>query len=202
MAWLYLISVLSALDDITRLHLADADFALRQTLVGSQQELQEKTQLADQLKKLIAYVEPQRAANLPVVAVEPAYFADLADLLARLARRRIQATRALRVLEFVGVETVAGKGVSWIAAFPNSDPLEVKLASDVVRFLCRACSIDIDFVRQFDAVTGREPDASTATPVEATHQQRATIYPTRPRTRPAAKFSPNSALARSSSSGR
>ena len=40
------------------------------------------------------------------------------------------------------VESVTSKGASWREAFPDSDPLAVKLASDSVRFLARATNLD------------------------------------------------------------
>ncbi len=147
--------MLFASDEITRLHLGNPQFALRQTLVGSQQEIREKEQLAEQLKRLIGYVEPRRASQLPAVPLDPAYFPDLADLTARVLRRRAHATGALRVLEFVGVETIAARGPSWTEAFPDSDPFDAKLASDVARFLARACNLSPELVTQFDAAIGQ-----------------------------------------------
>ncbi len=58
------------------------------------------------------------------------------------------------------VESVASKGASWREAFPDSDPLAVKLASDSVRFLARATNLDPAFLEMFDRTTGSDTDAS------------------------------------------
>lgn len=163
LSWLYLLSLLWALDEITRLHLSDPASSLRQAILGGQQEIREKEQLAEQLKQLISYVDPRRSKQLPSVPVEPKYFTELTDLASRLLRRRSQATGALRVLEFVGVETIAGRGASWTEAFPASDPLEAKLASDVARFLCRACGVTTDLLRLFDESVGAIADTKGST---------------------------------------
>lgn len=69
---------------------------------------------------------------------------------------------ALRVLEFVGNETVAAEGATWADAFPTNGRLAVKLASDTVRFLVRACHLPSEFLQRFDELTkGKgQPDGS------------------------------------------
>jgi hypothetical protein len=145
LAWMYLVTVLNAVDEITRLHLSGFDASLKQVFVGSEQEIREKEAT---LKLLLEFAEMGgvRAAY----SVVPPYFSDLVDLTTRVARRRAHATEALRVLEFTGVETMAASGAAWTQAFPSADPLDAKLASDVVRFLARAANLSSDFVDIFD----------------------------------------------------
>lgn len=160
LAWLYLVAVLSALEDVTRLQLADARRGLTQSVVGSEQDRREKEQLARQLSELFARVDPSLRRRQPNVL--PDYFEDLVDLVARASRRRSQITGALRALEFTGVETEAGGGVSWREAFPSADARELKLASDVIRFIGRATQLSSEFVDRFDAAT--EPNRASPEP--------------------------------------
>lgn len=161
LAWLYLVAVLAALEDVTRLQLADARRGLTQSVVGSEQDRREKEQLARQLTELFSRVDPSMRRRHPNVL--PEYFEDLVDLVARASRRRSQINGALRVLEFTGVETVAGDGASWREAFPTTDVREPKLASDVIRFIVRAAHLSPEFVDRFDQAI----DAQSDDPVNA-----------------------------------
>ena len=51
------------------------------------------------------------------------------------------------------METIANAGARWPEAFPAADPREAKLASDVIRFLVRACALNPEFVNRFDQLT-------------------------------------------------
>jgi hypothetical protein len=155
LAWLYLVAVLTALEDATRLQLADARRGLTQSVVGSEQDRREKEQLARQLTELFSRVDPSLRRRQPNVL--PDYFEDLVDLVARASRRRSQVNGALRVLEFTGVETEAGGGTSWREAFPAADIREPKLASDVIRFIVRAARLSPEFVDRFDRATDSQP---------------------------------------------
>lgn len=150
LAWLYLLTLASALDEMTRLQLAEPQGSLQQVVVGGEQELRERQRTATMLGEVLRQVDPVRAASLPAQPVLPPYFDELLDLLIRLGRRRDRITGALRALEFAGVETTAARGMRWIDAFP-SEAIEGKIASDVVRFLVRACRLDPAFVPAFDA---------------------------------------------------
>jgi hypothetical protein len=150
LAWLYLLALANALDELTRLQLSEGRASLQQVIVGSEQEVREKERVAAQLARVITEIEPDRASKLPPFPLLPRYFDDLLDLLTRLGRRRDRLTGAMRALEFAGIETIAGRGMRWIDAFPM-DGIEGKMASDVVRFLVRACHLDSEFVRAFDA---------------------------------------------------
>jgi hypothetical protein len=162
LAWMYLLTVLHAVDEITRLHLSGFDASLKQVFVGSEQEIRDKEAT---LKVLLEFVEV-KGARAPFSVVPP-YFSDLVDLTTRAARRRSHATEALRVLEFTGVETIAARGEAWTQAFPSSDPLDAKLASDVVRFLARAANLSSDFVDIFDdAVAGAKKRSTVSVSVE------------------------------------
>jgi hypothetical protein len=165
LAWMYLLTVLHAVDEITRLHLSGFDASLKQVFVGSEQEIREK----EATLKLLLEFAATRGTRTPYSVVPP-YFADLVDLVTRAARRRSHATEALRVLEFTGVETVATSGAAWTQAFPAADPLDAKLASDVVRFLARAANLSSEFVNIFDdAVAGVKKKTSAPAPAQS-HQ--------------------------------
>jgi hypothetical protein len=153
LAWLYLVAILDAIDEITRLHLADISGGLLQTVVGSEQDRREKETLAKQLGDLFTHIDPSVRSRLPRLPIQPPYFTDLIDLVSRVSRRRAEVTGALRSLEFTGVETVANVGARWPDAFPGADPREAKLASDVIRFLVRACALSPEFVTRFDQLT-------------------------------------------------
>jgi hypothetical protein len=146
---LYLVALLAAIEDMTRLHVGDSQMGMRQVVVGSEHELRERQNLADQLKVIFSAI-PIKGREMPEINVLPEYFRSLLDLADRLMRLRAVATDALRVLEFVGVETVAGRGAAWGEAYPDGR-LASKLAGDVVRFLVRACGLDSAFVAAFDA---------------------------------------------------
>lgn len=166
LAWLYLLAVLYAVDETTKLHIGQLNPALRQVVVGGEHEVREKEQLKVQIRKLVEHFEPNPSRRPPEPDLVPAFFDDLVDLSARVSRRRQHATEALRVLEFTGVETILGRGVSWRDACPSSDTYAVKLASDTVRFLCRAAALDMKFLEVFDkTVEGiRRPGANLAAP--------------------------------------
>jgi hypothetical protein len=178
LAWLYLVALLAALDEVTRLHLAEPQVGLTQAMVGSEQERREKEQLGKLLAELFTQIDPGVGRKLPRVPVLPDYFDDLLDLATRLSRRRNEVNGALRALEFTGVETIANAGARWPEAFPGRNEREVKLASDVVRFLVRAARLPADFVPLFDeaasggsagqAVRG-EPSGGPLVPDEPRH---------------------------------
>jgi hypothetical protein len=146
LAWLYLLAILQALEEVTKLHLSEFASSLEQVMVGGEAELRDKQAL---FKALIGIVGEQRMLRAGMSVVPP-WFGELVDVATRAARRRAHATEALRILEFTGVETIANQGVSWRRAFPDSDPLDMKLASDVVRFICRSTGLSADFVKAFD----------------------------------------------------
>jgi hypothetical protein len=157
LAWLYLVAVMAALEDVTRLQLGEPRRGLTQSVVGSEQDRREKEQLAAQLTELFNRVDPSLRRRPPNLL--PEYFEDLVDLVARASRRRSQINGALRVLEFTGVETEAGSGASWREAFPAADAREPKLASDVIRFIVRASHLSPEFVDRFDRAT--DPQATS-----------------------------------------
>jgi hypothetical protein len=162
LAWLYLVALLAALDEVTRLHLAEPGVGLTQAMVGSEQERREKEQLGELLAELFTQIDPSVGRKLPRVPVLPDYFDDLLDLATRLSRRRNEVNGALRVLEYAGVETIANSGARWPDAFPGRDEREVKLASDVIRFLVRATGLDPAFVHLFDEVASATPSGGRA----------------------------------------
>ncbi len=167
LAWLYLVALLGALDDIVRLQFADGRGALAQIVTGSEFEFREKERLAARIKELITELAPERVDRVSKFPVLPDYFDNLADLASRLLRRRDLGVGALRALEFVGVETIAGRGVSWTQAFPSGDIVEPKLASDVIRFLVKAAGLDPAFVTRFDELIASPAPLSVAEPKQA-----------------------------------
>ncbi len=168
LAWLYLVALLGAVEDVVRLQVADGRGSLAQIVTGSEFEFREKERLAARIKELIAELAPERVDRMSKFPVLPDYFDQLSDLASRLLRRRDLGVGALRVLEFVGVETIAGRGVTWVEAFPHRDVVEAKLASDVIRFLVKAAGLDPAFVTRFDQLI-----ASTASPSPADGEQAA-----------------------------
>jgi hypothetical protein len=174
LSWLYLLSVLYAVDETTKFNLGQLGSALRQVTVGGEHEVRERDQLKVQIRRLVEHFEPEPGRRPAEPDLVPSFFEDLTDLVARASRRRQHATEALRVLEFTGVETILGRGSSWKESFPSYDAYAVKLASDTVRFLCRAAELDMRFLDIFDrTVEGeRRPDknvrALPGAPVEQT----------------------------------
>lgn len=83
LAWLYLVALLTAVDDMSRLHVADPAAGLRQVIVGSEHELRERSNLAEQLLVIFAAL-PVRTRDVPEIDVLPAYFNPLLDLVDRL----------------------------------------------------------------------------------------------------------------------
>lgn len=175
LAWLYLLTLATALDEITRLQLADYGTSLQQIVVGGEQELREKQRTAAYLSEVLGKLDPERAGTLPTQPVLPPYFEDLLELMTRLGRRRDRISGALRALEFAGVETIAARGMRWIEAFPEA-AVEGKLASDVVRFLVRTCRLDPEFLSTFDAgIVNGAPQAQVS--VEQSNSPRVSKEP-------------------------
>jgi hypothetical protein len=160
LAWLYLVALLGAVEDVVRLQFADGRGSLAQIVTGSEFEFREKERLAARIKELIAELAPERVDRVSKFPVLPDYFDQLSDLTSRLLRRRDLGVGALRALEFVGVETISGRGVSWTEAFPDRDLVEAKLASDVIRFLAKAAGLDPVFVTHFDELIAPAPSVS------------------------------------------
>jgi hypothetical protein len=176
LSWLYLLSVLHAVEEVSHLHLAAMPASLRQVVVGSEQEIREKEQLARRIQELISFADERRSREAPEVPVLPKYFDDLLDLVSRAARRRVHANQALRILEFTGIETISNRGARWVDAFPNSDALAGKLASDVIRFLCRAAGLSTDFVNAFDASLDGKLGLGTADASERDLEAQPTLF--------------------------
>lgn len=158
LAWLYLMAAMAAVDEMSRIGLSDLQNGLRQVIAGDERERREKEDLARRLRDLFSRLDI--AGELPAVGPDPEFFGELLDLVHRLSRRRHEAMEALRVLEFVGTETVAGRGATWSEAFPTDGRLAVKLASDTIRFLVRACGLPNDFLQRFDDLTRRSGSAT------------------------------------------
>ncbi len=158
LAWLYLLTVLRALDEMSRLQLADQGIGMRLVLLGGEQEAQRQERIAKELQQFLGVGKDGPALTVNPL---PGYYENLSELFARVARRRSDAAEALRALEFVGVETVAAKGATWSEAFPETPLFGPKLASDVVQFLVGACGLDREFVARFDRCLAHRPSVST-----------------------------------------
>ena len=178
LAWLYLLAMIRAVDEMARLQLADLDVGLAQVVIGDERERREKTFLAEQLQRLFEQL-PARGQRIPTVDLVPPYYADLADLAYRVSRRRAHALEALRVLEFVGVETIAAGGQK-LADLPEPpSPFAVKLASDVIRFLRRASGLSEEIVSTFDRLTTTHETESRETTSEGRAQPDSGLSQTR-----------------------
>ncbi len=150
LSWLYLLAALRGLEDMTRLHLADPGVGLAHLVVGDERERRDKEFVAERLRKLVAAL-PHGRADLQPIDVVPPYYGDLTDLMVRVLRRRGDVVHALRVLEYVSV--TSSLGLRGIPAETRFDLFGVKLASDVVRFLVKACGLSRRIQDDFDRIT-------------------------------------------------
>lgn len=165
MAWLYLLAALTALEEMSRLNLAEPRVGLAQVVIGDERERREKEFLAEQLRTVFAALP--RRQPVPAVDVVPRYYGDLTELMIRLAKRRSHALVALRALELVSAHAAMGEVVPWPELGARSETtLGIKMASDVVRFLVRAANLSRTFQDRFDATTGNDVnDSESATEV-------------------------------------
>jgi hypothetical protein len=150
LAWLYLLAALRGLEDMTRLQLANPTSGLAFLVVGDERERRDKEFVAEQLRRMFAAL-PQRRGELQPVEVVPPYYGDLTDLVTRILRRRGDAVHALRVLEYTSITSAGGGSGAPASALFN--PLGIKLASDVVRFLVKACGLNRRIQDDFDLIT-------------------------------------------------
>lgn len=169
LAWLYLLACIRALVEVATLHLSEPMDGLAQVVVGDERERRDKEFIAAQLKRVFQAL-PKRFGPPPPVDVFPAYYADLGDLMVRLLRRRSSAIGALRALEVATAQAATPKA-SGLDANVVADAYAWKLASDVVRFLVRAGSLDRSLQDRFDALVAPTTHAGE-TPLEAGSEAR------------------------------
>jgi hypothetical protein len=154
LSWLYLFACTRALVDVATLHLGEPSDGLAHVVIGDERERRDKEFLASQLKRVFAAV-PKRSGPMPSVDVVPPFYEDLSDLMLRLMRRRALAVQGLRALEFATVEAAQPRASRSITP-TDVDAFAWKLASDTVRFLVRASSLEIGLLESFDDLYARE----------------------------------------------
>ena len=86
LSWMYLLSVLFAVDEVTRLHLSDSNTALRRVLLGGELEMREKEDFKRHLRRVIEQLAPDPRDRPDEPDIVPAFFGDLADLVAKFDR--------------------------------------------------------------------------------------------------------------------
>lgn len=159
LAWLFLLSVLTAADDAAQTSASAITPALRRFIAGSDLDLRDRERAEEIIRRVISHAGASeiRAATLQTM---PRYFGDIEDLVHRIIRRRRAAGGALRVLEYVGIEIVAGGDPPSKIALAVADPIEIKIASDAIRLLVGAGGASQDFVDVFDDLTSQPHTAA------------------------------------------
>lgn len=74
LAWLYLLTALSAVDEMARIGLSDLRIGLRQVIAGDERERREKEDLARRLRDLFSRLAV--AGDVPAISPEPDFFED------------------------------------------------------------------------------------------------------------------------------
>ncbi|PJK21231.1 hypothetical protein [Mycolicibacterium goodii] len=140
-AWLYILSLAHAANNVRAVHVSDVDTALQQYLFGGQMALQEKRKLAAAL----AHYAPAGAAA-DDDGVLPSWYGQLLELLARHLRRPTLIGDELRYAEWITEAQLAKESSTVADAFGSSfNPIAAKLLADVCGFLVTVSSLDPDF---------------------------------------------------------
>jgi len=156
-AWLYLLSICRAIDNLRAAHLHDLDLGLQIYLLGGPSGFQEKQQLAKLFKGLV-----EQDALPAGVHVEPLpeYFGLLRELTTRIYRRPGHALSTLRVLEIATTASIIKRGAD-ISCLRGEDPIPSKLAADVLGFLVSAGGLHPNFRSRGRALLVGEGEEST-----------------------------------------
>ncbi|MFV4914198.1 hypothetical protein PFZ49_11775 [Microbacterium lacticum] len=139
-AWLYLLTMTHAIDQIRRVHVSNVALGLKEYLLGGPARVHEKENIATLLGEL------QAAGELPdTVSVDPlpSYTTAMAELLNRIMRRGDRVVDSLRYLEYVSSATMVSAKTSAAEGFGvNYDPIAAKIAENVVAFLVQSAELD------------------------------------------------------------
>lgn len=139
-AWLYLLTMTHAIDQIRRVHVSNVTLGLKEYLLGGPARVREKENIATLLGEL------QAAGELPdTVSIDPLplYTVAMAELLNRIMRRSEKVVDSLRYLEYVSSATMVSAKTSASEGFgDNYDPVAAKIAENVVAFLVQSADLD------------------------------------------------------------
>lgn len=139
-AWLYLLTLLHAIEAIRAVHVSQIGAGLQEYVLGGPDRMREKEQIAAVLADL------QKAGQVPEsvnIAPLPAYFTKMVELLTRAMRRSESSITSLRYLEFLSSAAMVGVRVGIGDAFKNSlNEIAAKIAENVVAFLVQSAELD------------------------------------------------------------
>lgn len=139
-AWLYLLTMTRAIDQIRRVHVSNVALGLKEYLLGGPARVREKENIATLLGEL------QAAGELPdTVSVDPlpSYTVAMAELLNRIMRRGDKVVDCLRYLEYVSSATMVSAKTSAAEGFGDDfDAIAGKIAENVVAFLVQSAELD------------------------------------------------------------
>jgi hypothetical protein len=139
-AWLYLLTMTHAIDQIRRVHVSNVALGLKEYLLGGPARVREKENIATLLGEL------QAAGELPDnVSVDPlpSYTMAMTELLTRIMRRGDKVVDSLRYLEYVSSATMVSAKTSAAEGFGDTyDPIAAKVSENVVAFLVQSAELD------------------------------------------------------------
>lgn len=142
-AWLYVVSAAHAIQEIRTVHISDLAHGLSQYLAGGPSQLRQKIEVSEMLGAL--QIDKKIPASVSV-DINPPYFAELLELIARLLRRGNLLNDVLRLLEVQQTLAIGGDRIPAEVAFGSSySRIAGKLAHDVVTFLVNASGIPTAF---------------------------------------------------------
>jgi hypothetical protein len=147
LVFLFALGVLGACRHVTATSLADPRRALLDYLLGGAELTRSREQGLAELVTALSELK-QQGVEMPqdaldAVSVEPPYFRDLAETVARLLRRPRDAQRILRYVEWWGQAQVALGGPSVSAALGDVyGDYTRKLVSDLARTCFSAAQLD------------------------------------------------------------
>ncbi len=139
-AWLYLLTLLHAIQAIRAIHVSQVATGMREYVLGGPDRVREKEQIANVLAEL------QRAGQVPEsvnVAPLPTYFPPMVELVTRVMRRSDTSVTSLRYLEFLSSAAMGGVGDGLPTAFKDTySDVAAKIAENIVAFLIQSADLD------------------------------------------------------------
>ncbi|UXY33167.1 hypothetical protein [Streptomyces sp. HUAS TT20] len=142
-AWLYLLTLSHAVQNLRAAHVADPDQGLQEYLFGGPAGLREKQGLAQMLESI-----KSNGALPPTVHVDllPTYYPRLLELTVRVMKRPDSVLSALRLLELATTVTALGQRFAQPEDMGGLyDDIAAKRAADVVGFLVGTAGLDSGF---------------------------------------------------------
>lgn len=139
-AWLYMLTLLQAIDRIRRVHVSDVALGLKEYLLGGAGQVREKENIASLLSTLQAAGELPDQVNIDPL---PPYVQGMAELVTRIMRRSDRAVEVLRYLEYLASATMVSAKTTAAEGFGVCyDPIVAKIAENVVAFLVQSADLD------------------------------------------------------------